>query len=107
MAHQEAAFHEAMLDGYQQLAKLGYRPTYFLRMVQELGGLEAARQLIKHDGVSEGFTRLWNMKRLDLSVEAFVLKPEYRELFTDQERQHARQHLANVDYYAPWDEQAR
>jgi hypothetical protein len=103
MNNGEAAFHQAMLDSYHQLAKLGYRATYFLRMVQELGGVEAVRQLINQDGVSEGFTRLWEMGRLDLSAEAFVLKPEYRELFTDKERRRARQRLADMSYRAPWD----
>lgn|SRR5262249_13986995 len=104
MNNTEAAFHQSMLDSYHELAKLGYRATYFLRMVQELGGVQAARQLINQDHVSEGFTRLWEMGRLDLSAEAFVLKPEYRELFTDEERQCARQHLTNMGYKAPWDD---
>lgn len=106
MNNTEAAFHQAMLDGYQQLAKLGYRATYFLRMVQELGGVQAARQLINQEEVSEGFTRLWEMGRLDLSAEAFVLKPEYRELFTTEERKRARQRLADMSYRAPWDTEA-
>lgn len=103
MSTLEASFHQAMLDGYDQLAKLGYRATYFLRMVQELGGVQAARQLVTSDSYSEGFTRLWEMGRLDLSVEAFVLKPEYSALFTDDERTHARQHLTDMGYRAPWD----
>ena len=102
----EASFHQAMLDGYQRLARLGYRPTYFLRMVQGLGGVQAARQLVNRQDSSEGFTRLWEMGRLDLSAEAFVLKPEYRALFTDEERQRARQRLADMSYRAPWDTEA-
>src|SRR4030095_13821809 len=103
MSNLDASFHQAMLDSYHQLAELGYRATYFLRMVQELGGVQAVPQLINQEGVSEGFTRLWEMGRLDLSAEAFVLKPEYRKLFTDKERQRARQRLADMSYHAPWD----
>ena len=72
-------------------------------MVQELGGVEAARRLISQDTVTAGFGRLWEMGRLDLSVEAFVLKPEYRALFSDEERTRARQLLADLHYHAPWD----
>jgi hypothetical protein len=103
MSNLEAAFHQTMLDGYHQLAKLGYRATYFLRMVQELGGVQAARQLANQEGSSEGFTRMWEMGRLDLSAEALMLKPEYRDLFTDQERRRARQNLDDLGYRAPWD----
>src|SRR3954447_23418696 len=103
MSNLEASFHQAMLDGYHQLVQLGYRATYFLRMVQELGGVQAARQLINQEGTSEGFTRMWEMGRLDLSAEALVLKPEYRDLFTAEEHQRARQNLDDLGYRAPWD----
>ncbi|MEW6661353.1 MAG: hypothetical protein ACOY9Y_05265 [Bacillota bacterium] len=42
----------------------------------------AAKILISKDGGTYGFEVLWEHKRLDLSVEAHVLKPEYRELFS-------------------------
>jgi len=36
---------------------------------------------------------LWSHHRLDLSVESHVLKPEYQDLFTDADRQQARDRL--------------
>jgi hypothetical protein len=93
-----------MLDGYQELAQLNYRATYFRQMVQEHGGVEAARRLLRQDNVAAGLTTLWEMGRLDLSVEAFVLRPEYAELFTEAERASARQRLAELNYIAPWDQ---
>ncbi|GAB4211731.1 MAG: hypothetical protein OHK0022_46610 [Roseiflexaceae bacterium] len=103
MTNLEDTFHQGMLAGYHDLVRIGYRATYYLRMVQELGGVQAARQLINQEGVSEGLHRLWELKRLDLSVEAFVLRPEFRTLFSDEERQRARRHLAALEYEAPWD----
>lgn len=105
MHTQEAAFHQDMLDSYHQLARLGYRATYFLRMIQEHGGVQAARQLVNGEGGTEGFARIWELKRLDLSAEALVLKPEYRTLFSDEERQRARQRLTDMGYQAPWDQE--
>lgn len=104
-ANTEAAFHQVMLDGYHDLARLGYKAAYFLQMVQEHGGLEAARRLLRQQNIADGLTRLWEMGRLDLSVEALVLRPEYATLFTDEERTMARQHLATLNYTAPWDTQ--
>jgi hypothetical protein len=42
--------------------------------------------LISKSGGTYGFEVLWENKRLDLSVEALVLRPEYHELFTEEER---------------------
>ena len=106
MNHLEQSFHQAMRDGYNQLAALGYRATYFLRMVQQSGGVQAARQLVNQENTSEGFTRMWMMGRLDLSAEALVLKPKYRELYIVEERQRARQNLIDMGYHAPWEDEA-
>ena len=58
----------------------------------------AAKQLIHTDTPSEGFTTLWELKRLDLSVEAHVIKSEYAELFTDNERQICLERLEAYGY---------
>jgi hypothetical protein len=42
--------------------------------------------------VSDGFTTLLELKQLDLSVEAFVFRPEYAPFFTE-EREIARARL--------------
>lgn len=79
-------FHEEMLEIYKKTkSEAKYTPSLFLQMVNEKGGRDAAKQLIITQ--TEGFTKLWKLGRLDLSVEAYVLKEEYTELFTDQERE--------------------
>jgi len=103
MTDLEATFDQEMLDTYHRAARLGYRPTYFLRMVQEHGGLETAHRLLGTDAPSEGLGRMWELGRLDISLEAIVLKPEYRPLFDEQERKIARERLAAMEYVAPWD----
>jgi len=82
----EKKFHNDMEYIYLAAKKLKYNPTYFWRMVCEKGGCQAAKQLIHTDTPSEGFTTLWELGRLDLSVEAHVIKSEYATLFTDDER---------------------
>lgn len=64
------------------------------------GGLVAAKQLIAKEGVTEDFTILWECGRLDLSVEACVLKPEYQALFTDEERKICCDRLMKFNYHA-------
>lgn len=69
-----------MLDIYITAKKeCGYNAVRFLQLVSQKGGLAAAKQLINKPGGIDGFTTLWEHQRLDLSVEAHVLKPEYAE----------------------------
>src|SRR4051794_19137514 len=75
-----AAFDRAMLRLYEDARDAGYNATYFLRMLNELGGVATAKRLINANAPSEGFTKLWEMKRLDLSVEALVRLPQWRDL---------------------------
>jgi len=86
-------FHEAMIRGPQQLRALGYSPTRFIQMVAEFGGVDAAHALLKGPEASDGFSQLWEMNRLDMSVEAKVLLPWFEELFTNEELRNARRKL--------------
>jgi hypothetical protein len=94
-----AQFDQRMVDIYRTAkSELGYNATYFLRMISERGGLATARSLISSATVSEGFTALWERKRLDLTVEALVLQEEFAGLFTEDELDMARDRLAQYGY---------
>ena len=64
----------------------GYWASYFLRAVRSHGGVGAARRLLQAKGLSKGLLKLREKERLDLAMETLVLAPEYRTLFTDEER---------------------
>lgn len=78
--------------------ELGYNATRFMQLVAQKGGLQAAKQLISKEGGTYGFEVLWENNRLDLSVEALVLKDEYAELFTSAERDICRNRLKEFGY---------
>lgn len=69
-----------------------------MQLVAEKGGVAAAKQLISKNGGTDGFATLWEHYRLDLSVEAYVLKDEYRDLFTDDERKMCRDRLLEFGF---------
>ena len=95
MHNLERRFHRAMIEIYQKAKReTGYNATRFLQMVSELGGLAAARRLLAAPVVSDGFTALWERGRLDLTVESLVLSEQYRELFSEDEREGAAARLA-------------
>ncbi len=94
----EIQFTEAMRQIYRRAAaELDYRPTRFLQMVDELGGVATARELLAAP-VQEGFTTLWEHGRLDLSMEALVLQPPWNPLFTEAELAEARRRLDEAGY---------
>lgn len=97
----EGAFHTAMVDVYQRAKReAGYQATYFIQMVSDRGGLATAQYLLHASGVSEGFTALWERRRLDLTVEAVMLQERFAPLFSDEEREIARARLAEYGYHA-------
>ena len=95
----EKCFEQDMIEIYRSAKKeCGYNATRFLQMISVQGGLAAARQLIRKPGGTGGFTALYANDRLELTVEAHVLKPEYAELFTDEERRMCRERLEEFGY---------
>lgn len=98
MADLEKKFHRAMIGIYEEAKKNGYTPSYFLRMIAEYGAVETAQQLVNSDKPSEGFTRLYMMKRMDLSIEALILNSEWWSLFTEDERARADRRLRENGY---------
>ena len=98
LASLETRFEAAMRAIYDRAWKeCRYRPTYFLQMVNERGGVGAARSLIA-GRTSDGFAKLWELGRLDLSVEALVQQDPWRELFGDDERKVAAHRLTAAGY---------
>ena len=75
-----------------------YRPGYFLDMLDKRGG-EATAHALLAGRPSDGFVKLWELKRLDLSVEAIALQHPWRSLFADQELRTAEQRLREAGYF--------
>jgi len=75
-----------------------YNAVRFHQMVVDRGGLETARYLLHAPNLSDGFTALWKCGRLDLTVEAYVLKTEWHDLFTDDEIRIATKRLRDLGH---------
>lgn len=92
-------FDDAMMEVYQRaLKEAGYRASRFHQMLCEHGGLETARILLHNPAVSEGYVALWQRNGLDLTVEALVLDQQWDSLFTDSEREIARNRLSEYKW---------
>jgi hypothetical protein len=109
----ERSFHDDMLAIFRLAGEAtrrprpdgtverGYWASYFLRAVRNHGGLAYAHQLLQQEGTTDGFRRLTEEERLDLTMEALVLKPEFASLFTGAERRIAAHRLAAAGYQGP------
>jgi hypothetical protein len=90
----EERFHHAMRDLYLRARdEARYDAVYLRSMIAEIGGLETARVLLHASVASDGYLALWERGRMDLTVEALVLRPEFEGLFTPDELAVARQRL--------------
>ena len=99
MEEMKRQFEQDMVNIYKTAKKeCGYTATRFLQMIDKQGGWATAKQLIAKPGGTDGFATLWEHGRLDLSVEAHVVNPKYRELFTDAEREVCRNRLKEYGY---------
>jgi len=77
---------------------LGYRAKQFQKMLNAKGGEATVRQLLSKGKPTEGFNRLWELGRLDLSVEALVVESRWRPLIDDALIQRAENLLRGADY---------
>lgn len=80
-------FNLSMYDIYKKAkTEVKYNATRYLHLLDAHGGFETARILINSPTVSEGYSKLWELGRLDLTVEALIWdNPEYHVLFSKKE----------------------
>lgn len=74
-------------------SECAYTATYYYNMLADLRGLATAKRLLAHSNAQYGFEKLWELGRLDLTVECLVLRPRFRPLFEPEELAEARRRL--------------
>lgn len=78
-------FDREMIRLYESAkSECNYNATYFLRMVRNRGGVETARHLVLYSGLAKGLKAMARCGRLDLTVEALVLRDPWKKLFTKE-----------------------
>jgi len=90
-----ARFDRYILDGIPELKRLGYNPTQFLEMVERYRGVVGATKQLLADPrhTSYGFQRLYELGKLQFSVEFAACLPWFDELFEPHEINEARTRL--------------
>jgi hypothetical protein len=95
----EQEFDDACMESVKECRKLGYNPSLFVTMRAQMGSVEACRRLMNSPKWPDGFVRLLEMKRLDLSIEALVHdNPKFRPLFDTPTLDNCEKRLVEADY---------
>ncbi|MBD1822881.1 HNH endonuclease [Cyanobacteria bacterium FACHB-DQ100] len=94
----EAQLHEEMIAIYQHVGReTGYWAHRYLQRVKRVGGLQAAKDWLKpKSNPTRGLQKLVEINRLDLSLEALVLRQPWSALFTSEELSVAQKRLNTV-----------
>jgi len=78
--------------------RYGYNPTRFLQMIEDHGAIDTATLLVTDPKIHEGLGKLWEFKRLDLSVEAIICQEPYCKLFPIEVLSKAKSRLKQLGY---------
>jgi len=98
MSDLEKGLYDALIAATKECKRLRYNPTLMVQMINDSGPLGACQRLLAATNISDGFTRLWELKRLDLTVENIALQARFSELFIEEERVIARRRLEEYGF---------
>ncbi|MGE8134842.1 hypothetical protein ACQKO5_14655 [Novosphingobium subterraneum] len=100
-------FQQALLeDSREYTERTGTNPSRFLQMLSQHAAVETARLLALSPDFPEGFTRAWEHKCLELTVEYLMIYGEngrYLPLFDDHVLKAAKRRLKSVGVTKPKD----
>lgn len=97
MSHEDE-LTEAFMEAYRRTGKeVGYWSTRFLQAVRRHGGLATAKRMLRPRNASQrqGLDVLLEAGKPELTVEAIILEPRFRDLFTADELAVATERLGD------------
>ncbi|KRB07985.1 HNH endonuclease [Lysobacter sp. Root690] len=91
-------FTRLLRSAVAEAEKLKYRPTQFKKMLDAYGGFETVKRVLESGKPSDGFTRLWELGRLELTCEAIIVETKWRWHFDDDVVARAEKLLRDMRY---------
>lgn len=79
--HENEEFTKLLRSAVGEAEKLKYRPNAFKKMLDAYGGFETVNRILASGKPSEGFKRLWELGRLELTCEAVIVETKWRRYF--------------------------
>jgi len=87
---------ESLLEAYQRAGEeVPYWAARFREALKRKGGLPTAKRMLRprNSGQRAGLDTLLDANRPDLTMEAVILQPQFRSLFSEAELQVAAERL--------------
>ncbi|OON98768.1 MAG: hypothetical protein ATN35_00725 [Epulopiscium sp. Nele67-Bin004] len=92
-------FSQEMLNLYKKISKeVKYKSSALLTQIQKYGGYEAALKYVSTDSNTIDFGMLWEAQRLDLSIEALLIKDKYVDIVPEDVRNFCDSRLKKYNY---------
>lgn len=91
-------FNSEMNLVFDKAAAVGVNFNGLRNMLESKEGYQVAIDLISRATLTEGVTKLWEIQRLDLSIEALALQIRFRSLFSDEVILKAKRNLRDLGY---------
>ena len=73
--------------------------TRFIQTIERFGIVKTAQEILRKRRTSDCFNKLAEAGRLELTMEATIVKAEYAELFTDDQVNDCYELLCEHGYY--------
>lgn len=77
----------------------GCQMTRFIQTIERFGIVKTAQEILRKRRTSDCFNKLAEAERLELTMEATIVKAEYAELFTDDQVNDCYELLCEHGYY--------
>ncbi|OOB80263.1 MAG: hypothetical protein BEN19_05830 [Epulopiscium sp. Nuni2H_MBin003] len=92
-------FSQEMLNLYKKISQqIKYKSPNLLNQINKFGGYEAGLKYITTETYLTDFGILWENKRLDLSIEALLTDPKYKDIIPLDIVEFAKKRLKEYDY---------
>jgi hypothetical protein len=86
IAERTREFHNRMIEiVVESRQQFGWQLTRFAPMIEEYGGVQAAKRLLSKGPADGQYGDPFNAGRLDLIMEYWVIQERFRPLFTEDE----------------------
>lgn len=82
----------------REAEQLKYFPNRFKGMLDGDGGYETVKRILASGRPSEGFEKLWELGRVDLTCEAIIVETKWRRHFDDDLLERAERLLRQIGY---------
>lgn len=91
-------FTQHLMGAVKVAEELGYRPHRFKGMLNADGGYQTVNKILASGKPSDGFTRLLELRRIDLTCEAIIVESKWRQYFDEDLVARAEHLLRQVGY---------